>query len=111
MFSVCTQLNQVLQAYSSCENAIEKESLNNLKEDLKELLALTKETLNEQQNGKTDDDSGSDDDPFADEMRLFMEATADNTTTDKSSDTADDPDLTTFEQKFNSLKVKSITRL
>lgn len=68
------------------------------------MLVLTKETLNEQQIGKNNDIDSSDDDkddPFAEEMRLFMVETADPVT-------VEDPNPTTitFEQKCNSLKVK-----
>lgn len=66
------------------------------------MLVLTKETLNEQQIGKNNDIDSSDDDkddPFAEEMRLFMVETADPVT-------VEDPTTITFEQKCNSLKVK-----
>lgn len=73
------QLSQVDDAQKVCTNDTEKGSLDNLRCDLQELLDLTRETLNEQKgttnadeecrNDNNDDDV---DDPYAQEMALFM---------------------------------------
>lgn len=68
-------MNQALQV---CTNDIERASLENLKCDLEEILNLTRETLNELKkpsNVGVDDgnaDEDDDDDPYAQEMAIFM---------------------------------------
>lgn len=81
--SCALQLAQVDETLKSCKNDAERESLENLKCDLRELLELTRETLREQ-NGhlsnhfkkdelsNDDDDGDNEDDPYAHEMALFM---------------------------------------
>lgn len=67
-------MSQVGEALKVCASDIEKSSLENLRSDLQELLDLTRETLNEQQKGSNDEGASTndDDDPFAQEMALFM---------------------------------------
>lgn len=77
------QLAQVDETMKKCKSDAERESLENLRCDLHELLELTRETLREQtgqlsNHCKTDDlpnddeDGDIDDDPYAHEMALFM---------------------------------------
>lgn len=72
------QLSQVGEALKVCTNDSEKASLENLRCDLQELLDLTRETLNEPKGTtKADDECRNDneddvDDPYAQEMALFM---------------------------------------
>lgn len=82
------------------------ESLANLKADLIELLSLTKETLNEQQNENDDDD-----DPFADEMRMFLSEISETERQENSqkndvidNNTINNDSNETLEQKFTRLK-------
>lgn len=85
-----------------CTNPIELESLENLKADLLELLSLTKETLNEDQQ-QSENDSG--DDPFADEMRLFMSEITETDRQEENTNTkTDDNTNETFDEKFNRIK-------
>lgn len=71
------------ETLKKCKNDAERESLENLKCDLRELLELTRETLREQNGQFTnhckkddlsndDEDGDIDDDPYAHEMALFM---------------------------------------
>lgn len=77
------QLTQVDETLKNCKSDAERESLENLRCDLHELLELTRETLREQtgqlsNHCKKDDlsndgeDGDIDDDPYAHEMALFM---------------------------------------
>lgn len=68
------QLSQVGETIKVCETDEEKSSLENLKSDLQELLDLTRETLNEQHKGSSAEGASTndDDDPFGQEMALFM---------------------------------------
>lgn len=73
-------MNHVDETLKTCTNDVEKTSLENLKCDLRELLDLTRETLNEQTKSVAtedpDDDLSNDDenghDAYAKEMALFM---------------------------------------
>lgn len=67
-------MSQVGEAIKVCETDEEKSSLENLRSDLQELLDLTRETLNEQQKGSSAEGASTndDDDPFGQEMALFM---------------------------------------
>lgn len=64
------------EAVKVITNETEKASLDNLRCDLQEILDLTRETLNELKgNTNTEDDAQNDDnedDPYAQEMALFM---------------------------------------
>lgn len=73
-------MNETLK---NCKNDGERESLENLRCDLRELLELTRETLREQTGqlanhykkddlSNDDEDGDIDDDPYAHEMALFM---------------------------------------
>lgn len=74
------QLSQVNQALQACTSDLERASLENLKCDLEEILNLTRETLNELKkpsniggndaDGNADEDD--DDDPYAQEMAIFL---------------------------------------
>lgn len=58
-----------------CSNETEKASLENLKCDLQEILDLTRETLNELQGtSNTCEELNDEDDPYAQEMAIFMAA-------------------------------------
>lgn len=70
----------------ACPNDTEKASLENLKCDLQEILALTRETLNELQGrpSNTNEELNEEEDPYAQEMAIFMaELNECRTNTDK----------------------------
>ena len=78
-FPCYLQLLQVYQALQVCTDDTERASLENLKCDLEEILELTRETLNELKgpsNGAGGDDGNADeddeDDPYAQEMAIFL---------------------------------------
>lgn len=89
------QLSQVDEALKVA-NETEQSSLSNLRSDLQELLDLTRETLNEQQKESSAEGASTndDDDPFAQEMALFMaemnEKDARNSTDDNAEATLSD---------------------
>lgn len=60
------QLIQVDKTIASCTDATQIDSLQNLKNDLTELLDLTEEQLTELDSGQSNND------PFEDEMKLFL---------------------------------------
>lgn len=70
------QMSQVIEALKVCTNDTEKASLENLRCDLQEILDLTRETLHEQEGpskaGETNHNDDDVDDPYAQEMALFM---------------------------------------
>lgn len=75
-FALIEKLSQVSEALRVITSETERASLENLRCDLQEILDLTRETLNEMKgNTNTEDDAQNDDnedDPYAQEMALFM---------------------------------------
>lgn len=110
------QLQQVKEALKICKTDTEKQSLENLKSDLNELLDLTQETLNEQDATSS---SYNVKDPFADEMNLFMaeisgdieieptnKSSTHNKWTNPSTSTGTKPSTNPSNKKINGIKVR-----
>lgn len=96
------------EALKVCKSDKEKLSLENLKSDLKELLGLTQETLQEQNVSTTNTASASYNlkDPFAYEMDLFMAEISKETENEPSTASANYSPSTSFKSATKSVNKK-----
>ncbi|XP_037035733.1 zinc finger CCCH-type with G patch domain-containing protein [Bradysia coprophila] len=90
-----TQLIQVEKTIALCTDPTQRDSLENLRKDLTELLDLTKEQLNELGSGQSTD-------PFEDEMKLFL---SEIRSVEQSEDVAEDVDEN-FEARIETIKTQ-----